>query len=298
MTNRKLKEAGINPLIGYLLGVIAFVVISEYIFQKTEFAKYLVLLTSLSLLFKLSERNRTDFLRSAFGDKRKIKIRVIENLIVSVPFVAILIFKNAFFESALLLTLSVIYAAFSYQTNFNFSIPTPFPKNPFEFTVGFRKTFFIFPIAYTLTIIAINVDNLNLGIFSMLLLFLTSLSYYAKPENEFYVWVHADTPKTFLMKKIRVATKSVSLLTFPILLFLLISYPINFDLILIFFLIGLLFLWTIILAKYSAYPGEMNLLEGILIAICIYFPPILLAIMIFFYNKSINKLKLILNDKS
>jgi hypothetical protein len=57
-----------------------------------------------------------------------------------------------------------------------------------------------------------------------------------------------------------------------------------------------LFLWTVILAKYSAYPGEMNLPEGMIIAISIYFPPLLLAIIPFFYTKSIRKLKYILND--
>ena len=72
--------------------------------------------------------------------------------------------------------------------------------------------------------------------------------------------------------------------------------PSEFELILIFFLIGLLFLWTVILAKYSAYPGEMNLPEGMIIAFSIYFPPLLLAIIPFFYTKSIRKLKYILND--
>jgi hypothetical protein len=298
MTNRKLKEIGINPLLGYLLCIVAFVLISEYIFQKTEFAKYLVILTCISLLFKLSEKNRTDFLLSTFGDKRQKKTRIFENIILSIPFVTILMIKNAYLESIFLLVISGIIAAFSFRTNFSFSIPTPFSKRPFEFSVGFRKSFFIFPIAYILTVIAINVDNLNLGIFSLMLIFLTILSYYSKPEQEYYVWVHAETPKIFLKNKIITATKNVTLLVFPILVILLIFYPTEFESILLFFLIGHLFLWTIILAKYSAYPAEMNLPEGIILAFCIYFPPLLLAIIPFFYIKSINKLKLLLNDKS
>lgn len=297
MSNRKLKEAGINPLLGYILSLIVFVVISEIIFQKTEFAKYLALLTCLSLLVKLSEKNRSDFLLSTFGDSKKRKIRVLENIIVSIPFIAILISKNAFYESAILLIIGIIAATFSFQTNFNFSIPTPFSKNPFEFAVGFRKTFYIFPIAYVLTIIAISVDNLNLGIFSMLLIFLFSLSYYGKPENEYYVWVHADTSKSFLTKKLKVAVRNICILNIPIVLGLLIFYPNDFVLILLFFIIGLFFLWTIILAKYSVYPQEMNLLlGGILITFIVYFPPILIAMMPFFFIKSINKLKRILND--
>jgi hypothetical protein len=154
----------------------------------------------------------------------------------------------------------------------------------------------IFPIAYALTVIAINVDNLNLGIFAILLVLLTSLSYYYKPEQEYYVWVHAETPKAFLKNKVFNASKNATLIAIPNLFSLLIFYPSEFELILIFFFFGLLFLWTVILAKYSAYPVEMNLPEGMIIAFSIYFPPLLLLIIPFFYKKSISKLKHILND--
>jgi hypothetical protein len=297
-TNRTLRDAGLHPLLAYMVGLVAFVLISEYVFQKTEFAKYLVVLTCLSLLIKGSEKRRTDFLRSVFGDRIKRNIRILENLIVSLPFGAFLFYKNAFPEATLLLVAAIILAVFSFQTNFNFPIPTPFSKRPFEFLVGFRKTFFIYPIAYALTVIAINVDNQNLGIFSMMLIFLTSLTYFAKPEHEYYVWIHADTPRSFLKNKLFTATQYVFLPVAPILICLLIYYPNELGLTLVFFLIGLLFLWAVILAKYSAYPGEMNLPEGMLLAFSLYFPPILIAILPFFYYKSVNKLKPLLHDKN
>src|SRR5699024_4882943 len=224
MTNRKIKEAGINPFFGYVLVLLAFILLSEYIYQKTDFAKYLVILICFSLQFKLSEKNKADFLISTFRDKTKIILIVLENLIVCIPFVFILVYKSNFIEASILFLLSIILALVSFQTNLNFTIPTPFSKRPFEFSVGFRKTFFIFPIAYALTVIAINVDNLNLGVFSMLLIFLTTLSFYTKPENEYYVWIHAETPKSFLKNKIIVATKFVALLVSPILFSLLIFY--------------------------------------------------------------------------
>jgi hypothetical protein len=296
MTNRKIKEVGLNPLVGYLLGLTAFVLLSAYIFQKTEFAKYLVILSCLSLQFKLTEKNRTDFLRSTFGDKIKMKIRVLENVMLCIPFVAALAYNGFGYEASILFCCSVILALFSFHSNFNFTIPTPFSKKPFEFSTGFRKTFFIFPIAYALTVLALNVDNLNLGIFSFLLVFLTSLSYYAKPEHEYFVWVHAETPQVFLITKVLNAAKNATLLAVPILISLLIAYPSEFELILLFFLFGLLLLWTVILAKYAAYPGEMNIPEGIVMACSLYFPPLLLAIIPFFYIKSRTKLKYILND--
>lgn len=288
---RHIDEFGLNPFLGLFILGFLFYGLSSSFFEKTEFAKYLVLITALSFLFKMSEINRCDFLLTVFGDNKTRKIRIVENLIICFPFSILLFYQNIIWESIMLLIASIFMASFSIKTNFNFIIPTPFYKKPFEFTVGFRKTFYLFPIAYILTFIAISVDNLNLGIFAMLLVYLVSLSYYSKPENEFFVWSYSTSPQKFLIEKLKIATKNSFLLALPIIISLLAFYPTEIDLILMFLLIGILFLWTIILAKYSAYPNEMNLPEGILIALCIYFPPILLALMPFFYNKSVQKLK-------
>jgi hypothetical protein len=298
MTQRRLLDAGIHPLIGYLLSLVAFVLVSEYIFHKSEFAKYLVVLICISLQLKLSEKNRADFLLTTFGEQKSKLIRIVENLVLSVPFVVILIYNKAFPECIFITATAFINAAFSFHTNLYFSLPTPFSKSPFEFPVGFRNTFFIFPIAYTLTVIAINVDNLNLGIFSMILIFLTSMSFYSKSEHEYYVWIYADVPKSFLKKKLWIATKSASLLVAPVLIILLIYYPMDFKVIGIFFLLGLMFLWTIILGKYATFPRDMNMPEGLIMALSIYFPPLLLIVIPFFYNKSINKLNVLLYDKN
>lgn len=296
MTNRKIKELGLNPFLGYFLGLAAFILLSEYIFNETEFAKYLVILTCLRLQLQLSENNRMDFLLSTFGDKTKTKIRFLENFILCIPFVSILLYKSFLFEAIILFACSNILALFSFYSNFILTIPTPFSQRPFEFSTGFRKTFFIFLIAYALTILAINVGNLNLGIFAFLLVFITSISFYFKPEHEYYVWIHSETPKVFLKNKIFNASKNVSIITAPIIISLLVFYPSEFKLTLIFFLIGILFLWTVILAKYSAYPNEINILERIIIALSLYFPPLLLALIPIFYSKSIRKLKYLLND--
>jgi len=298
MTNRKVKEAGINPVLGYLLGLVAFVLLSEYIFQKTEFARYLVILVCLSFQFRLSEKSRTDFLLSTFGDKSKNRIRVLENVIVCIPFVSILAYENLFSEAAILIVSSITIALFSFRTSLNFTIPTPFSKNPFEFSTGFRKTLLLFPLAYALAAVAINLDNLNLGIFAMLLIFLITLSYYSKPEGEYYVWVHAETPKSFLRRKVIRATKNSILLTIPITIGLLLFYPVEYGRILLFLLIGILALWTMILAKYSAFPSELNLPEGILIAFALSVPPLILLVIPYFYTKSIKNLRLILHDKN
>lgn len=294
--NRRFKETGLHPFIGYLLGLTAFVLLAEFIFQKTTLAKYLFILAGISLQFQLSEKNRTDFIRTIFGDRAKIKIRVLENLILSTPFIVVLLFKNFIIEACILFFSSIILALISFHARFNFTLPTPFSRRPFEFATGFRKTFFIFPLAYILTIIAISVNNLNLGIFALLSVFLTVLSYYNKPEQEYLVWVFADSPQSFLKKKILLATKNAFLLTLPVTIGLLIFYPTEYARILIFLLIGILYLWTMILGKYAAFPSEINLTEGIILALGITLPPLILLIIPYFYIKSIKNLSLLLHD--
>ena len=298
MTNRQMKEEGLEPIFGYILGLTVLLLLSAYGYQKTAYAKYLVILSCLIFQLKLSATNRTEFLRLTFGDKVKKQLRIVENLIVSIPFISILVYHNFISESGFLFLVAIILALYSFHLNVNLTIPTPFSKRPFEFSTGFRKTYFILLLAYALTVVAIVVKNMNLGIFALSLVFFTALSYFSKPEQAYYVWVHAETPKIFLRNKLRHALTNVTFLTAPILMGLLVVFWEDFEVILAFFFLGLLFIWTFILAKYAAYPKEMGLSEGFLIALALCFPPLLLAIIPFFYNKSIRKLKIILNDQN
>ena len=128
----------------------------------------------------------------------------------------------------------------------------------------------------------------------MLLVFATTLSYYTKPENEFYVWTYNRNPRQFLFGKIKTAILYSSSLAIPIALVLAVFYYQNIGLILLFFAIGWAFLTAVIFAKYSAYPDEMNIPQGILLAICLWFPPVLIVLIPFLFRKSENQLSSLL----
>lgn len=294
MTNRRFKDTGLEPLLAYFILTIGFVGLSIYLFHKTEFAKYVYLLFALTLIGKLSETRRTEFLKICFGDRQLKKIRITENLICSLPFFAFLLYKQLFVSAGLLLALTAILALVNFRTTLNFTIWTPFSKKPFEFTTGFRNTFYIFFAAYALTIIAVSVNNFNLGVFAMLLVFATTLSYYSKPENEYYVWTYSLKPKAFLFSKIKTALLFSSALALPIVIILSIFYYHNIGIFLLFFLVGWAFLVCIIVTKYSAYPDEMNIQQGIILALCIGFPPILIVLIPYLFKQSENHLRSLL----
>ena len=65
----------------------------------------------------------------------------------------------------------------------------------------------------------------------------------------------------------------------------------NLITILSFVFVGYVFLITIILAKYAAYPDKMNIIQGVLIAFSIYLPPMLVFVIPYFYFQSLKQLK-------
>jgi hypothetical protein len=296
MLNRKIIDFGIPLLIGYTLFPFVFILMSNYLFKKTEFANYIYLLSALSIITKLSDSKRNDFLKSIFKKNKYRKLRAIENIIYALPFTLFLIFINQFVFSAILNLLVILITLVSFNRNLNVTIPTPFSQKPFEYTVGFRKTFFVFPIAYFLTYISVTVGNFNLGIFSMLLIGITCFSYYPKIENEYYIWNYNLSSKEFLLEKTKTCLINFTLLSLPIVVTLGILFFDQLDILMVFFLASYAYLTAIIFAKYSSFPNEMNMSQGILIAISLMFPPILLIFIPLFYSQSIKKLKSVLND--
>lgn len=294
MINRHFKDSGISPLVGSILLFFPFIGISVYLFYKTEFAVYIYIFMALTLISKLSESRRVEFLYICFGKSLKRKIRLTENLISAFPFVAFLLYKEHLICAFVLIILSAGMALVKFRTDYNITLWTPFSRRPYEYTTGFRKSFYLFIAAYILTIIAISVNNFNLGIFAMLFVFAITLSYYMKPENQFYVWIFNQSPRQFLSGKIKTALYFTTLLALPIILTLSIFYIQLVHIIVVFLFIGWAFLIAIIVTKYAVYPREMNIPQAILLTLCIWFPPLLLIIIPYLFKKSENNLKRLL----
>ena len=294
MLNRKMIDFGLPILIGYTFLPLIFILGSNYLFRKTAFANYLFGLLAVLVVSKLSEPNRNNFLKSIFSKKKYRILRILENIIYCMPFTLFLIYKKQFIFSLLLNLAVIITALFNFGTTLNITIPTPFSKKPFEFTVGFRKTFYMFPIAYFLTYISISVGNFNLGVFSILFMALICFSYYSEIENEYFIWNFKQSSKEFLLDKTKTCLTYFTLLTAPSIISLSISFYNEIAVLMILFILCYAYLLTIILGKYSAFPNNMRLPQGILILMSFAFPPILFVVIPLFYSQSIKKLNTIL----
>ena len=294
MLSRRFRQAGMHPALGYVLSPVIFVGLVEICFYKTSFAVYLVLLSAASVISRLAERNRTEFLQVVFGDKKYRRVRLLENLIVALPFLAMLLYHREFVGGAVLSLPVIGFAYTSVGAGFQFSVKTPFYRWPFEFTVGFRNTLLFLPMIYAVVVLGILVNNPNLGIFGNLSVFFLAFTYYVKPEPEYFVWIFAKHPRHFLWSKMKIALLYSSMLALPAALCLISFYPEKTPIILLFNGLGLVGLLVGVLAKYSAYPNEMHLPETIMMGLGLYFPPLLLAVIPYFYFRSIKNLNSLL----
>ena len=294
MLNRQLTEWGIEPVIGYIVGLFAFIGISIKLFEKFQFAEYIYIVFTLSLIIKLNEINRNDFLKLCYSKTVYTKIRIVENLIVSIAFITFLLFQEKYLSSIFLFISVCLFSLIDLKTKSSFTLPTPFYKHPFEFIVGFRSNYFIYFFAYFLTFMSISVDNFNLGIFALIITLFSCLNYYTNSENEFYVWVFSLSPKEFLKYKLKYIIQYSTILCLPIIISLSLFFFTKIEIILGFQFLGYLFIFTTMLAKYSVFPEKLNIKFKIVFALTLWLPPLLLATIPYLYIQSTKKLKEIL----
>lgn len=291
---RTLSELGINVYLGILISLVGFIACSKYLFLKLAFQEYIYLSIAIISVFSLSENSRIEKIKSIFSKKDYRQIRFLENALLSLPFAIYLVYEGKYLIALMLLALAMLLALVKADWLRTIKIPTPFKRWPFEFVRGFRVAFPILIILFVLCMIASNVNNFNLGLFCLGATFLVAMSFYIKPEKIYFVWIYKMNVNHFLSHKLWNAMICMTILSLPILVALIISFPDHLLPIFLLQVVGYIFLASAIFAKYSAYPNELNVPQGILYALSLWFPPMLFIIIPIFYLRSRTQLKEIL----
>lgn len=294
MLNRYLDNFGLNIYLAYPALLVLFVLSSVYFLKEVQYASYLYALIPLIFIGRLSGRDKNDFLITCFSNRQYLQVRMLEHLIICLPFLIFLWIKAHHIESILLLFSALGLALFNPSKRTAFVLPTAFKKNPFEFIVGFRKSIVLLSLLYLIGIIAVVVDNFNLGMVSLYGIFISCFSFYLLPEKKFYVWISNTSPKKFLIAKAQIALLYSSYLTLPFVILLSAAFPESVWAVLLLQCIGYLVVFMGLCSKYANYPDEIILPESMMMILCIVFPPLLLAMIPYFYIKSQQKLKEIL----
>ncbi len=288
---REIKSFGINPYAGIFFYFLLFIVFSELIFKKISLAPYIYPFISLIFTYTLGEESRNGFLKMIFPKNGYLRIRLYENLLCAIPFSIFLVFKNQYLLSILTLVLSSILSLLNTGIRVKFQVPSPFSKHPYEFTVGFRRFYLFILGIYLLTFIAIYYNNLNLGLFSLLLIYLLCMVFYSHLDPVFYVWIHARSPKIFLINKIKTALLYGFCLSLIIVIPLIFFYKNEIQIIIITSVIGIFYIISGVLAVYVNYPKQMTVSQQLQLSFGILIPPLLLLVIPNFYSQAINRLK-------
>lgn len=294
LLERQLIHFGVNPIVACAAILIGFILFSFYIFAKAPYPSYMYAGIAAAVVGTLGTKNRNNFLKIIFSSQEFRFIRILENALLVLPFIIFLFFKTEFILAGILFVVTSIMAILSFNSNFNFVIPTPFYKTPFEFLVGFRKSIIVIMALYYLIFMAMQYDNFGLAVFSLIILFFTFMGFYFNPEDVFYVWIFSSNPKQFILGKIKTAVLNVLLLTLPIVLCLIFFFLEHKLIILLIELAGIILVITCLLSKYAQFPLSVSPTKLIALVFSAWFPPLIIGFAIVFYIQSNKRLKTIL----
>lgn len=291
---RSFKDFGTEPVIGYPIIVVLFYWFSMFFFIRVPYASYFYIALSTTFVYTFSSSGHSEFIKQHFSSYNLKKIKLLNSLLGAMPFVIFLLYKTYYKEIVFMLLLTLLVSLLKKRSKVSLIIPTPFNKNPSEFIIGFRKTFWLFLLIYGLAIIAVVKGNFNLGLFAIVAVFLTCSGYYMKQDPEFYIWVYAMNSKEFLMHKVLIAIKYSFLLTIPLVVFLSMFYLHQIHIALLFLILGWMYLIMYVFMKYAFRSQGLEIMQGVIGILCILFPPLMIITLPYFYNKALSNLDLLL----
>lgn len=289
---RTLRDLGIIPWLGVLIGLTLFIGVSILLFSRIEtYASYVYVFFAVNILLSFSSPKGKEFLKLSLSKSDIFKINTIQNLLIVTPFISFMAIYLEFFGVISLLVLSILTAKIEFKQSISISFKTPFSNSPFEFSRGFRKNFWVYLISYALTVIGISVGNMNLGIFSILLLGLVCGHFYSYSEPDFFVWNYNEGAKKMLFSKLKLGVVQLTFSLAPILIGLILFFPNGIGYILLAFAILVLFLFTNLLLKYAHFPRSIEVIQMVMLPIALIFFPLMLLMIPFYFHKAEEQLK-------
>lgn len=291
---RQMEDFGIKPSIGLIIGSVLFGMLSHLVFLKTEYAPLILIAISSSMILNKSTTRKEAMMRQIYSSSTYLQIMTVENCIIAIPFIITLLLHQYLIYAALLFLISIALSLVPKIQFGNKAIQSPYYHWPYEFSIGFRRTYILLFFLLIIFCIGLYVENYNLSLVIILIIQLIFMSYYIEADEHYAIWLHKPCAKKFLSKKILIALWYSFASTFLLVILLLISNPNDYILILGLYLLSFIFLVSIILMRYACYPRAINIPEIIIMILAVIFPPLLLIIIPFYIQKSLDKIKLIL----
>lgn len=296
---------GFNPLAGIVLSVVVFAVLSLLVFEKAPEPGWVYLAMAILGLAELQSSDANSYLKEHTTGSAYYSCKLVENILIAIPFAAILLFKQAYLQVGCLFAFIPVYSIA------NISIPkpklralkSPFPAHAFEWHFAFR----LFPVVYVLHILlmipAVIADNFYIMLVPFILLLFILITAYGMLEDRFMIWVYRKTAKAFLWSKFKSLFVGYNISYALFMIVGLIFFTGQAGMLFMCYAAGLIGLTGCMLIKYHFYPGAIVVqisqfvFLGFVIG-CFFNPAMVilcLLLMMFSYYKAVAKLKSILS---
>jgi len=288
--NRKITETGIPVLIAYPIFIALLFLVFHLLSLYPFWTSCIISLSTIQILFSLSDYDRNIFLKSIYREKDYYSIRIVENLLICSVSIILLIISENYWHTALIILACILFLFTTTVRFWKTSLPTPFTKKPFEFILGFRKTWLLILVIYLLGAIGLLHGNENLGLFCVFCISICCSFYYQDPENIYFYWNNNRKPVSFLIYKIKRGILQLSILLLPLILLFLILFPSSYLKIILVWGLVMLLIPTTICVKYAVYPRKISITEGLMLGLCLSFYPLVLALIPYYISKAIKNL--------
>ncbi|RJE70421.1 hypothetical protein [Reichenbachiella sp. MSK19-1] len=283
--NRYVREAGIHPMVIYVLLIGVFAFVSLLLLEQVEHGQMIYVGLGVFVVSAIKPNER--FLMQ-MAHRQVFWIRVFIGLILTVPFVLFLGFYGGYLEIGGLLVMTWLLSVKSFSPVFSSRVvPTPFAQRPFEFMIGFRRSYLVLVLSFTLSLVSVYVDNFNVGLFSLSVVLLLILGFYSYTEPRYYVWNFAGSAQQYLRQKLCFLLINTMILIVPICMVLFIGFSEMYLGVVAVVVLGLLYIILAMLIKYAYLHRGLDVLKSILFVCCLFMPPLLLVLIPLIYAKAL-----------
>lgn len=295
---RKSKEIGLNPILGLSLLFLFGVIIPFVIQPITDRVAWGIVFLASIIIFQNIQREKSDFLQMQVGRKQLKIILLLENGLLISPILAFLIIQQRFLSVAIIFFGMIVLSLFPLSQSLSRVIPTPFSKRPFEFASGFRRFLFLYLGLIALFFYSTWIENAHLSLVCIMFFQLMQLGNFTLLEDEIFVWKYAASPREFLWRKMKVAWIQNLYFLMPLSVIQIVIFPETYWLVGSVLLLGLALFSLFIFMKYALFPSELNVVEVIFFACCLFFPPLILVFLPIYYQRAQQNLQTWLKNDS
>jgi predicted histidine transporter YuiF (NhaC family) len=291
---RHMVAFGLSPWVVVIIAPVLFWVGSEYIWRKLAAPQYIYSSIGVLVAWTATTEKRNEFISTIFTQSDYTVLRMVEHVIMLLPFSIFLCAKSQYICAASILVIGMMMHMHIGRSWTWPTVPTPFGRYPYEMTVGFRRSWWLILSMYALIAWGLWIHNHNLSLFGLMVIGLITSTYYLYTEPVYFVWIHAMKEDRFITHKLSVGMWYQAWLVWPA-AFLLLALAPDIRWLCIGVMIGsALYLATCMLVKYTCYPMEVNLVYSFLLMICLFIPPMMLIALPFIYQRARYKLNHIL----